>query len=87
MGLLLSTYHIAVQFGWLADRCIISQKIENMNDFMQMLDQPKVSCSAIGWKLLALPASIYNANFSLVALIFFYFERQPKNSKRTKNNV
>ena len=55
-----------------------------MNDFMQMLDQPKVSCSAIGWKLFGLSASIYNANFSLVALIFFILNDNLKTQRGPK---
>lgn len=81
IGFCLAIYHTAVQFGWLSDRCIMTQKIENLNDFMQMIEQPKVSCSAIGWKLFGLSASIYNAILSLIALTFLYFSRQPSSSR------
>lgn len=78
LGLCLAIYHVAVQFGLLTDRCEIRQKIENLDDFMQMLDQPKISCAVIGWKLFGLSASIYNAIFSSIALIFLYCKHQPK---------
>lgn len=78
LGFCLASYHALVQIGWLADRCIVTQKIENMTDFMQMLEHPKTHCAIIGWKLFGLSASIYNSIFSLCALIslnFHYLKR------------
>lgn len=77
IGFCLATYHTLVQFEWLTDRCTI-QKIENMNDFMKMLEQPKISCANSGWKLFGISASIYNIIISLTALIALNF----KNLKR-----
>jgi disulfide bond formation protein DsbB len=78
IGFCFAAYHTLVQFGWLADRCTMTQKIENLNDFMNMLEQPKTSCANISWKFLGLSASIYNTIFSLIALITLNF----KNIKR-----
>jgi disulfide bond formation protein DsbB len=64
---------VLVQIGWVVDRCTV-QKIDNINDFMKMLEQTKTSCATIGWKLFGLSASIYNAIFSLIALVFLYFK-------------
>jgi len=96
IGFCLAIYHAMVQFGLLIDHCTMTQKIENTNDFMKMLEQPKVACSAISWKLFGLSASIYNAIFSLVALIFLHFNHNlkaeengeicQKNSLLQKNN-
>lgn len=72
-GFCLAAYHILIQFGWLSDRCAITQKIENMNDFMKMLEQPKVSCANVGWKLFGLSASIYNIILSFCALVSLNF--------------
>jgi disulfide bond formation protein DsbB len=69
-GFFLAGYHTLVQFDWIADRCAITQKIENMDAFIKMLEEPKVSCSNIGWKLFGISASIYNAIFSLIAALF-----------------
>jgi len=69
MGLCLATYHILVQWEWLADRCTMTQKIENMTDFMKMLEQPRTSCAIIDWKLFGLSASFYNAIFSVLAIL------------------
>lgn len=73
IGLCLATYHTLVQFGWLADRCEITQKIENMNDFMKMLEHPKAPCANVSWKLFGLSASIYNIIFSFFALVSLNF--------------
>lgn len=78
IGFCLAAYHTLVQFGWLADRCTMTQKIENLNDFMTMLEQPKNSCANVSWKLFGFSASIYNTIFSLIALITLNF----KNIKR-----
>jgi disulfide bond formation protein DsbB len=72
IGFCLATYHTLVQFEWLNDQCAI-QKVESMNDFMRMLEQPKVSCANVSWKLFGLSASIYNIIFSVFALITLNF--------------
>ena len=69
VGFCLATYHTLVQFEWITDHCTITQEIENMDDFMKMLEQPKLSCSMIGWKLFGFSASIYNGILSFFALI------------------
>lgn len=74
VSLLLSSYHTLVQFGWLTDRCVMTQKIENVNDFIKMFDQPKISCANINWKLFGISASIYNAIFSFFAIIALNFK-------------
>ncbi len=78
MGLGLAIYHTLVQFGWLTDRCVMTQKIENMNDFMKMLEKPHTSCATTGWKLFGLSASIYNGALSFLGLMILNL----KNIKR-----
>jgi disulfide bond formation protein DsbB len=80
IGLFLSLYHWAIQMGWFADRCVISQKIENMNDFMLMLEKPKTSCAIIGWKFFGISISMYNAIFSFFSLVLLYFMNRYENS-------
>jgi disulfide bond formation protein DsbB len=65
----LSIYHALVQFGWISDHCIINANIETMDDFMQMLSQPKISCAEITWQLFKIPASIWSAVISLCSLL------------------
>lgn len=67
LGFSLSFYHLLIQMGFLTDRCIIEQSVENMHDFVQMLEKPKVACSTISWKLFGLSASFYNVLFSMLA--------------------
>lgn len=74
VGFCLAAYHTLIQLGWLNDQCAMTQKIENIADFMKMLEQPKVSCATIGWKLFGLSASIYNAMLSCFALIALNFK-------------
>ncbi len=81
-GLCLSTYHTLIQFGWLSDRCT-AQSIETMEDFMRMLAQPKISCSAVSWKLFGLPATLYNALICSLALIIL----NAKQSLKLMGNV
>lgn len=73
IGFCLASYHTLVQFGWLADRCIITQKIENLNDFMKILEKPKTSCANVGWKLFGFSVSIYNIIFFAFGLISLNF--------------
>lgn len=82
IGCCLAFYHISVQLGWINDRCTMSQKVENMNDFMQMLSQTRVACSAIHWKIFGISASIYNGFFSLCGLIFFIFMSNHKDREK-----
>ncbi len=84
-GFSLALYHTFIQLGWLADRCDIQQNVETINDFMQMLSQPKVSCSTINWQLFGLSASIYNAFFSVIGLICLNFTKLIK--LRRKGNA
>ena len=69
-GLLLAIYHALIQFGLIADSCLLSQKIENINDFMNLFEEKKNSCASSNWKLFGLPASVYNAVFFVGSLIF-----------------
>jgi disulfide bond formation protein DsbB len=74
-GLCFASYHSLIQIGWLQDRCIMTQKINNIDDYILMLQQPKAGCSIIGWKLFGLSYSIYNAIFSSFALFLLNFEK------------
>lgn len=65
----LASYHFFVQMGLLHDRCTIEQKITNLEEFMTMLKHPKVSCTAIGFKIFGVSATIYNALYSLIAML------------------
>jgi disulfide bond formation protein DsbB len=75
IGFSLSIYHILIQSGWINDRCAINENIENMNDFIRMLEQPKIACATISWQLFGFSASVYNALFSLCALITLKFKK------------
>ncbi|WP_068468681.1 disulfide bond formation protein B [Candidatus Protochlamydia phocaeensis] len=86
IGFGVASYHALVQFGLLADRCAITQQITSIEDFMEILDQPKISCSNISWKLFGLSASSYNAAFSFFALIILNFKTIKKLSYVTRNH-
>lgn len=68
IGLGLSTYHISVQLGLVTDRCIITQQVNHIDDFMHLLEQTKGSCSKVGWPLFGISITFYNAIFSLFAI-------------------
>jgi disulfide bond formation protein DsbB len=68
-GFSLAIYHSCVQFGWLSDRCTMTQKIENVNDFMTLLEQQHIPCAKVTWKLWGLSAAVFNAILSFFALI------------------
>jgi len=74
ISICLAAYHALVQLGFLTDRCTMTNKIENVNDFMNMLEQPKTPCANIGWKFFGLSASIYNVILSFNALIILNFK-------------
>jgi disulfide bond formation protein DsbB len=86
VGFSLATYHTLVQFGWLTDHCAISQNVETINDFITMLEQPKMSCAKIGWQLFGVSASIYSAFFSVIALICLNLIKLPKLRKKYVDN-
>jgi disulfide bond formation protein DsbB len=52
ISLCLAVYHTFVQFGWLADQCVMEKKVENIDNFLAMLETQKIPCSNISWKLL-----------------------------------
>ncbi len=84
IGLSLATYHLSVQFGWSSDRCMMTQSISTMNDYMHMLEQAKVSCAPIAWKLFGWSIVVYNIFLSLFALLILnrnllkFFGYKPK---------
>jgi disulfide bond formation protein DsbB len=73
MGIALAFYHTLVQNGWVMDRCLMTEKVENMNDFLQMLEKPTVSCAKMSLKIFGLPASIYNLLILSLALVVLNF--------------
>ena len=79
IGLFVAAYHLLIQLGWITDRCTITQKIENINDFMQVLEKPKNSCATIGWKLFGLSAAVYNMVFFLSSLLILNYKRIKRN--------
>jgi disulfide bond formation protein DsbB len=73
IGIALAFYHTLVQNGWVIDRCVMTEIVKNMNDFIQMLEKPSVSCAKTTLKILGLPASIYNLMILSLALLVLNF--------------
>ena len=78
VGFCLAVYHTLVLFNVITDRCTMTQKIDNVSDFMRMIEQPKISCENAKWKIFGIPASICNAIFSFWALISINFKKVKK---------
>jgi disulfide bond formation protein DsbB len=73
IGIALAFYHTLVQNGWVVDRCVMTEKVENMNDFIQMLEKPNVSCAKASLKIFGLLASIYNLLILSLAVVVLNF--------------
>lgn len=74
-GLGLATYHILVQLGLVADRCVITQQVNHIDDFMHLLEQSKGSCSKVGWSIFGFSITYYNVIFSLCAITALNWKR------------
>lgn len=58
---LISSYHLAIQMGWITDPCILPKaSIESVSDLKQLL-QRAPSCARIGFSIAGLPISGLNA--------------------------
>jgi disulfide bond formation protein DsbB len=65
---LLSLYHLLVIYGLIDDFCAVKTRVENIEDFMALLDT-HVPCSEANWRLFKLPIAGYNL---LASLGFIY---------------
>lgn len=80
LSIFLSAYHLLIQYGFILDKCTVSQNIGSMEDFQTLIFQPKKACSEIMWKILELPITFYNFLFSFLLLtIIIYFNFKQKN--------
>jgi len=74
----LSTYHVAIQLGFVEDRCTFTQKIADINDYKAMLEKNHISCATTYWKFFGISASIYNAIFSFFSALLLKCKQFPK---------
>lgn len=75
VGLALSIYHLAVQFGLIKDRCRAATIANDIQVFEDLL-QKKKGCGEISWKLFGLPLPLINSVlFSALALLAHFFKR------------
>jgi disulfide bond formation protein DsbB len=77
---LLSLYHLLVIAGLIRDFCAVPAKIENLDDFMALLDAD-VPCSKAEWKLLGIPIPFYNFLFSSFFAFLFWRYRMDETQR------
>jgi disulfide bond formation protein DsbB len=79
--MLLSSYHLLIQWGLFTDPCAVPNDIATLEDFQKMLDSP-LPCSKIAWQFFGLPVSAYNLGFSVFFLSYFRKVHPKDPSKR-----
>lgn len=84
IGLIISLYHLGVQYGLIADRCKTAPIANDIQVFEELLLQ-KRGCGAISWKLFGLPIPFFNSIlFSTMAFAAHLFRKsrivQPTNN-------
>ena len=57
-GIVISTYHVLIQHGFLKDPCKIAPQITTLNSFENLIFHSPVPCSKISWSLFGLSISI-----------------------------
>ncbi len=76
VGLLLSLYHLAVQYGFIRDRCKAASITKDIQVFEDLLLRKK-GCGEISWVLFGLPIPFHNALlFSCLGFAAHFFMRK-----------
>jgi hypothetical protein len=80
LGIVLSAFQSAIQFGFLSDFCAV-KKIDNIADFKNILENSPIPCSVIHWSFFGVPISLLNLMmFCLVFInsqIFSFRSKRP----------
>ena len=81
----LASFHTLVEYGKVRTSCQRNMQMETLEDFKLILvAEPK--CSESSWKLLGLPASLYNATLSLfIVFCICFFQKLNKINNIFKN--
>ena len=80
-GIVISTYHVLIQHGFLKDPCKIAPQITALNSFENLIFHSPVPCSKISWSLFGISISIYNLG---LYLFFFSFALMNLFIKKTR---
>jgi disulfide bond formation protein DsbB len=81
---ILAFYHLMVIKGFAKDFCGVQGKRQTIDDFMSMLES-HVPCSKAEWKVLGLPAAIYNFCFSLAFIVLFILKKRERRGLPSSN--
>jgi disulfide bond formation protein DsbB len=81
--------HLAIQMDLIRDICSVPKKINSLEAFQELLytNKNNSECATITWNILGLPASAFNAIFSLSAfMLAITSEKQKKRPVKQIND-